>query len=605
MQGRTIPAEVADAGRLETADFNRDGKPDLALISGSGIAVRLGNGNGTFQRPLSSFPITTGGVFTSIVADVNNDMTPDVLTGDYAGTVTVALGNGNGMFRAGPGFAVGGERIGIVPGDFNGDRRADLAVASYGANSTFVLLGNGDGTFRQAFRIAAGPLLSIGDLNGDSRLDLLVAVAEAPAGESGMPATVYFGNGDGTFQTSPRYMTNVHRGAHEIADVNGDGRNDLIVLGLESSILLGNGDGTFRQARALGISVQIPRLAVGHFDRDRNIDVAVSDYGRADGSQPALFLLFGNGDGTFRPSLNLATEPFPESVGAADFNLDGSLDIVILNNLSGPRRSLTTVLDVGRQVAAPYELSARSIVNSASFLPGAISPGELITILDVPIGPARTQRALPDNNGTLATSLSGVRVLLNGVAAPVLHVAYNRIDAVVPYSLVPGTSARVEVELQGQLSAPMIVGVAAAMPGIFTEAHTFGAGQAAAINQDGVANGLESIINPADGSLAVLRRPAKRGAVIAFFVTGVGPVTPPNADGRIVSSPLPAPTLPVVAGINHAGAEILFIGAAPGQIAGVYQVNVRIPEDAPVGFVPVSLRVGDAYTQPEVRITIE
>ena len=134
----------------------------------------------------------------------------------------------------------------LVAGDFNGDGRTDLAVANIGSNDVSVLLGNGDGTFQDQVRYAAGDepfALVAGDFNGDGRTDL--AVANAGSND----VSVLLGNGDGTFQDQVRYAAGDEPFALVAGDFNGDGRTDLAVANYDSgdvSVLLGNGDGTFQ-----------------------------------------------------------------------------------------------------------------------------------------------------------------------------------------------------------------------------------------------------------------------------------------------------------------------------------------------------------------------
>jgi len=132
-------------------------------------------------------------------------------------------------------------------------------------------------------------------------------------------------------------------------------------------------------------------------------------------------------------------------------------------------------------------------------------------------------------------------------------------------------------------------------PGVFTT-NAAGFGQAAAFNQDLSPN------SPGN--------PAARGTIITFFATGEGETTPPGVDGRIMprgDSPLtlPMPALPVIVGVANRGAEVLYAGAVPGQVAGLLQINARIPDDAPTGpGVPLLIKAGDAFSQPGVTLAI-
>jgi uncharacterized protein (TIGR03437 family) len=142
----------------------------------------------------------------------------------------------------------------------------------------------------------------------------------------------------------------------------------------------------------------------------------------------------------------------------------------------------------------------------------------------------------------------------------------------------------VTVSYQGQSSTAFTVPFAAAAPGLFSLNQT-GAGQAAAINI-------------ADGTVNTAANPVKIGGYISLFATGEGQTTPAGVDGKVASgSVLPAPTLKVSVMVGGIPATVQYAGAAPGDVAGVMQVNVQIPAGVqPGGYVPVLLQVGSATT---------
>src|SRR6516162_8453659 len=162
-----------------TADFNGDGKLDLAVASGGGVTILLGNGDGTFQGPVNY----TAGFISSDVAtaDFNADGKLDLAVVNRQGnTVSILLGNGDGTFRAHVDYATGNFPQSVTAGDFNGDGKVDLAVTNnnFGSNgSVSILLGNGDGTFQAHVDYpTAGGALSVitADFNRDGKLDLAV-----------------------------------------------------------------------------------------------------------------------------------------------------------------------------------------------------------------------------------------------------------------------------------------------------------------------------------------------------------------------------------------------------------------------------------------------
>ena len=210
---------------IAVGDFNGDGRVDLA-VAGNGVSVLLGDGDGTFQPPVN---YAAGINATALVAgDFSGDGRVDLAVAGNnvagAGIVSVLLGNGDGTFQRPVNYAAGTTfPSALVAGDFNGDGRVDLAVAGNnvadagnnvaGAGIVSVLLGNGDGTFQRPVNYAAGiddvTALVAGDFDGDGRVDLAVAgnnVADAGNNVAGAGiVSVLLGNGDGTFQRPVNY----------------------------------------------------------------------------------------------------------------------------------------------------------------------------------------------------------------------------------------------------------------------------------------------------------------------------------------------------------------------------------------------------------------
>jgi uncharacterized protein (TIGR03437 family) len=132
------------------------------------------------------------------------------------------------------------------------------------------------------------------------------------------------------------------------------------------------------------------------------------------------------------------------------------------------------------------------------------------------------------------------------------------------------------------------VAVQQATPGLFTVGGS-GTGTASALNEDGSANDQ--------------RNPAERGSLIALFATGLGAMTAPLADGTVISGTDAQAQLPVTVAIGGLSAPVEYVGGAPGYVAGVFQLNVRIPVGIPNGDVPVVVSAGN-FSSPSAGVTI-
>ncbi|MBK9169565.1 MAG: hypothetical protein IPM24_19170 [Bryobacterales bacterium] len=228
------------------------------------------------------------------------------------------------------------------------------------------------------------------------------------------------------------------------------------------------------------------------------------------------------------------------------------------------------------------------IASAASYRGSGVSPGEVIVIFGVNVGPKDLISLRINEYGRIATSLGGVRILFDGVAAPLLYVSGGQVSAVVPFSVSRRESAQIQVEYRGVRSFPLLVPVVPANPGIFSLTMS-GAGAGAIVNHDGIVNSSDA--------------PAEAGSIVSLFVTGSGQTDPSGVDGEIIGGDLPRILLPTEVLIGGIAGEILYAGGAPGMLSGVSQINVRIPQMVRLGpDIPVVVRIGE-WNSPEV-ITI-
>ena len=235
--------------------------------------------------------------------------------------------------------------------------------------------------------------------------------------------------------------------------------------------------------------------------------------------------------------------------------------------------------------------SIAAVVNAASYAAGSVSPGEIVTIVGSGIGPDALQN-YSIAAGRFGTQVSGTRILFDGVPAPIIYVSAKQVAVVVPYAVAGRTQTLVTAEYNGLTSPAFPVPVTGAVPGLFS-ADSSGAGQGAILNQDTTYN---------SASL-----PAFRGSVVVLYGTGEGQTAPGGIDGLIAATSFPKPTLPVSVTIGGQAvdpASILYSGAAPGSLAGLFQINVKVPCTVSAGNVPVVVQVGTGQSQKGLTLAV-
>lgn len=271
----------------------------------------------------------------------------------------------------------------------------------------------------------------------------------------------------------------------------------------------------------------------------------------ADGDVVDVFITAGIGAFPGTAQVQLANIVASDDTGSA-FNVASSSAFVQIQN--------------GVTLAFPVQ----TVLNTASRQTGSISPGELITLLDLP--PASPA------------------VFVNGVSAPVISSGKGGISAVVPFGLDLSGPADLQVRSQdGTIVADQSIPVAKVAPAIFTLTGT-GAGPAAALNADSTVNSFSI--------------PAPVNSVLTLFGTGFGLTQTPLADGQVASGPA-ALALPVSATIGGVAATVLYAGAAPTELGGVTQINILIPGSLLSNpYAPIALTVANVTTPPGVTVSI-
>jgi len=283
----------------------------------------------------------TSGMQWPVAVDVNGDGKPD-LVGGFVNEMVVLLGNGDGSFQTPGFFPLFGEagsntlNSATVTGDFNGDGKPDFAFSSASSNALAVVLGNGDGTFGAPLIINlqtgyVANFLYAADVNGDGRLDLISGnnLAQNISGSVNATFSVCLGNGDGTFQSPVEYQigSSSYLASMAIGDVNDDGKLDLVagVSTGPSLIFFGNGDGTFAAPFSQDIEPGDQLLLAG-LHGDGNLDLLTLATGETGG----INIYSGDGTGSFTSSASYGTGVnYPDPLAMVDINTDGKLDLVV------------------------------------------------------------------------------------------------------------------------------------------------------------------------------------------------------------------------------------------------------------------------------------
>jgi hypothetical protein len=371
------------ASDVAVGDFNGDGLQDIVAANSNSLSLFLGNGDGTFQSPVN-IPLR-GSAGSVAAADLRHNGIMDLVAIDSFG-IEVLLGNGDGTFQNPVTYIAGEFPAYVTIADLNGDQFPDLV--SLGVRGTIsVWLNDGAGGFQNAGTYNIGDetasALTVGAFHGNGVPDLLVTGYKEEIDPEGnhylvqSDINLFRGNGDGTFQ--PAVRQDVLRLGYPppflaVADFNGDGLPDLV---FGAHILLNNGDATFRDAGTFRTGSRIVYVAAADINRDGRADLIVVN------DVATVSVLLGNGDGTFQPALNYAVGPIPNRIRSGDFTGSGFPDLVSVNR--GGYGSLTLLLNAA-DWPGPNNRSGQTLMVAATsaMMSGGSAPASPLSNVDEP-----------------------------------------------------------------------------------------------------------------------------------------------------------------------------------------------------------------------------
>ena len=314
-------------------DLQGDGFADL-LVTSTGqdnLWLHRGLGDGTFQAYMQ---LRTGpDPDIPAVVNLNGDPALDVVLSVGATHVVSAfIGRGDGTFESNTTFVAENEPHSIDAGDVNNDGELDVVLLHSGSSRVAAFLGRGDGTFapRLISTVTAGTGMMLADFDRNGSLDLAAADFAGPVGHVFVP----LGNGDGTFTTFQQSILTMGDRTNNVTidDLDKDGNLDVVATNRDSnniSVRLGMGGLTFQNPVHYPVGTLPIKVRSGDFNGDGRVDLAVGNFGTSNVS-----ILLGVGDGTFQSAQSFGVAKPPQSIALRDLDRDGLLDVVTANNVN-------------------------------------------------------------------------------------------------------------------------------------------------------------------------------------------------------------------------------------------------------------------------------
>ena len=355
VKGTVGSAPLNPTNNVVLADINNDKKLDIVIPDAFGdVFTFYGKGTGIFTAgpayPLQACNDCSN--FLVAVGDFNGDGTLDLLETNGFNTSTVSLGRGDGSFQTTQlyDYTSANQAGNLVTADFNGDGLPDIAQSVNGASvngKIGINLGSSHGvpgttSYAVASTCTANYVVWVatGDVNGDGKADLVATLnGNSGAGCQNDTVAVLMGLGTGKFKKAVYYSTGstAQEEVVSLVDVNGDGKLDIVTENSDGtiSVLLNKGNGTYNAGTLItsmaAIYPHTASLTFADFNGDGKMDIAATTAGNVS----AVYVLPGNGNGTFGVPVPTATPYYPISVASADFNKDGKMDLLVTTTGNG------------------------------------------------------------------------------------------------------------------------------------------------------------------------------------------------------------------------------------------------------------------------------
>jgi uncharacterized protein (TIGR03437 family) len=540
------PASLAFTVQLGTTSAPADQTLTISSNS-SAVSYTATTTGGNWLIAKSAANGTTTGSFTAGVANFSS-----LAAGSYNGSITITSSASNSPVVVSATLTVlAAAPLTVSPSSFTVN---EIAASSSTISQQAITVASGSTSipFTASATSGGGPWLSVSAAQGNTPATL-TAIINA----GGLAVGQY-------------------TGTITIAPASGPAQTVTITLNVAApaTLLATLAPLTFTYQQGTNAPAPQP-LAVNSSGTPLNVSISVSTQGGG------TWLSVNPPSGTTTVNLSVSVSP----VGLSPGSYSGVFTITPSDPSVAP---LTIPVTLAVTQAAPVVTTA---TNAASYAPGPVTPGEIVTIFGSGMGPSTLVKLHLTDSGTVDTNLGGTQVFFDGYPAPLIYSSATAVSAIVPFEVAGTGTTSMMIQYQGTRSNTMTVPVLDSLPGVFT-LDASGYGQGAIVNQDGTVNSSQNGADP--------------GSVVSIYATGAGQTDPPSVDGTLPTDVLPKPHLPVKVQIGGETTDLLYAGAAPGEPSGILQVNARIPTDIPRGTnASVVITVGAVSSQAGVTLAIK